>query len=94
MSWLDDSCFSQPKAVILKAMEIACANDKRKLNYITGILKNWENESLLSVEDIDAYQKKNQKSALKTKSKSKPSTTTAGRVIPDVFELDLTAGED
>ncbi|MFK9092481.1 DnaD domain protein [Bacillus salipaludis] len=47
LSWLDDSSFLQPKEIILKAMNIACANNKRKLNYIVGILKNWENESLL-----------------------------------------------
>ncbi len=60
LSWLDDSRFLQPKEVILKAMNIACANNKRKLNYIVGILKNWENESLLTVEEIDSY-RENQK---------------------------------
>ena len=53
--WLEDSHFLQPKEIILKAMKIACANNKRKLNYIVGILKNWENESLLTVEEIDSY---------------------------------------
>jgi DnaD/phage-associated family protein len=56
LAWVDDSTFIQPKQVILKAMNIACANNKRKLSYIIGILKNWENESLLTVEEIDAYQ--------------------------------------
>jgi DnaD/phage-associated family protein len=55
LSWLDDSSFLQPKDMILKAMNIACANNKRKLNYIVGILKNWQNESLLTVEEIDSY---------------------------------------
>ena len=55
LSWLDDSSFLQPKEVILKAMKIACANNKRKLNYVVGILKNWENESLLTVQEIDSY---------------------------------------
>ncbi|MGE8206824.1 DnaD domain protein [Heyndrickxia sp. NPDC080065] len=49
LSWLDDSSFLQPKKMILKAMNIACANNQRKLNDIVGILKNWENESLLTV---------------------------------------------
>lgn len=31
LSWLDDSSFLQPKEVILKAMNIACANNKRRL---------------------------------------------------------------
>jgi DnaD/phage-associated family protein len=91
LSWLDDSRFLQPKAVILKAMEIACANNKRKLNYVVGILKNWENESLLSVEEIDSYQENP-----KPESKSRISTpsSSAGRAIPGEFKLDLTAGEE
>ncbi|MFJ7728521.1 DnaD domain-containing protein [Neobacillus sp. NPDC097160] len=87
LSWLDDSSFLQPKELILKAMNIACANNKRKLNYIVGILKNWENESLLTVEEIDSYQE-NQKPVVKTRQ------STAGRDIPSRFELDLTRGEE
>jgi DnaD/phage-associated family protein len=91
LSWLDDSNFLQPKAVILKAMEIACANNKRRLNYVVGILKNWENESVLTVEEIDFYQE-NQKSV----HPSRPSTQSfpTGRAIPGEFILDLTAGEE
>lgn len=71
-------------------MNIACANNKRRLNYIVGIMKNWENESLLTVEEVDSYDE-NHKPFLK----SKPSTETytSGREIPSGFELDLTAGE-
>ncbi|MFF2447536.1 DnaD domain protein [Neobacillus sp. NPDC058068] len=75
LSWLDDSSFLQPKELILTAKNIACANNKRKLNYIVGILKNWENESLLSVEEIDSYYEK-QKPVGKTEQ------ITAGRDIP------------
>jgi DnaD/phage-associated family protein len=91
LSWLDDSNFLQPKQVILKAMNIACGNNKRKLSYIIGILKNWENESLLSVEEIDAYQENS-----KTVQNHKQSTqsNSNGRDIPNGFVLDLTAGED
>ena len=32
LAWLEDTTFLQPKAVIIKAMEIACANNKRRLN--------------------------------------------------------------
>ena len=88
LAWLDDSRFLQPKAVILKAMEIACANNKRRLNYIVGILKNWENESLLSLDDIHFYQEKQ-----KAECQSRPSFPT-GRAIPGEFKLDLTAGEE
>src|SRR5699024_5326438 len=53
LSWLDDSSFKEPSNVILKALNIACENDARRLKYTTGILKNWENESLLTVEEIE-----------------------------------------
>lgn len=88
LSWLDDSLFLQPKEMILKAMTIACANNKRKLNYIVGILKNWENESLLTVEEVDSYDEKHKQSRPLTESPP------AGRAIPREFELDLSAGED
>ena len=91
LSWLDDSSFIQPKEMILKAMNIACANNKRKLNYIVGILKNWENESLLTVEEIDSYQE-NQKFAQMHRQSTQ--SFQVGRDIPSRFELDLTAGEE
>lgn len=53
LSWLDDSSFKEPCNVILKALNIACESDARRLKYIEGILKNWENESLLTVEEIE-----------------------------------------
>ena len=56
LSWLSDSRFKSPKEIIIKAMEIACSNDKRRLNYVEGILRNWENESLLTVEEIEQHQ--------------------------------------
>ncbi|MEH7253203.1 DnaD domain protein, partial [Neobacillus niacini] len=91
LAWLDDSSFLQPKAVILKAMNIACANNKRRLNYVVGILKNWTNESLLTVEEIDAFQE-DQKSTPKFR-QSTPSFST-GRAIPDYYVSDLSDGED
>jgi DnaD/phage-associated family protein len=91
LAWLDDSSFLQPKEMILKAMNIACANNKRRLSYVVGILKNWENESLLTIEEIDSYHE-NQKHVLK-QGKSIQSFP-AGRAIPDGFELDFTAGEE
>ena len=88
LAWLDDSRFLQPKEMILKAMNIACANNKRKLNYIVGILKNWENESLLTVEEVDSEDEKKRQCKLSTEMHS------SGRAIPREFELDLSAGED
>ncbi|WP_237049357.1 phage replisome organizer N-terminal domain-containing protein [Lentibacillus amyloliquefaciens] len=63
LSWLDDSSFKQPEKMILKAMEIACANNKRQLNYIEGILRNWENQSLLTLEEIEDSKKEHKKQA-------------------------------
>jgi DnaD/phage-associated family protein len=91
LAWLNDSSFLQPKQVILKAMNIACANNKRKLNYVTGILKNWENQSLLTVEEIDSYQD-NQQPAPKHRQLNE--SHHGGRAIPKEFVLDITAGED
>ncbi|QGQ48763.1 DnaD domain protein [Metabacillus sediminilitoris] len=91
LSWLENSSFLQPKEVILKAMAIACANNKRKLNYVVGILKNWENESLLTAREIDSYHE-NQKSVPKNKHSTE--SFPAGRAIPDEVNLDLSAGED
>ncbi|MFF2447454.1 DnaD domain protein [Neobacillus sp. NPDC058068] len=91
LSWLDDSSFLQPKDVILKAMKIACANNKRRLSYVVGILKNWVNDSLLTVEEIDSFYE-SQNCAPKHRQSTEPFK--AGRDIPSGFELDLTAGEE
>lgn len=91
LAWLDDSKFLQPKAVILKAMNIACANNKRRLTYVVGILKNWENESLLSVEEIDSYIES--RKPVQNHWQSKDSFP-RGRDIPSGYDFDITAGED
>ncbi|MEH7388415.1 DnaD domain protein [Bacillus sp. JJ1521] len=87
LTWLDDSRFLNPKNVIIKALEIACANNKRRLNYVVGILRNWENESLLTVEEIDLYNE----SKMQTQS---PIALQKGRAIPGHYQFDPTAGED
>ncbi|MCC3359122.1 DnaD domain-containing protein [Bacillus sp. REN16] len=87
VAWLDDASFLNPKDVILKAMDIACANNKRRLNYVVGILKNWENESLLTVEEIELYnESKRQVQAVEPKK--------SGRAIPGHYHFDPTAGEN
>lgn len=91
LAWLEDSSFLQPKEMILKAMEIACANNKRRLNYIVAILRNWENESLLTVADVDAHQAPQQAVSM---SKQSTEIVRTGRDIPSGFQLDLTAGEE
>lgn len=91
LSWLYDSSFETPKDIILKAMEIACLSDKRQLNYVVGILRNWEKESILTVEDIDwHYDKKKQVMEQKQVAQQERVDT----YFLKEFELDLTAGED
>jgi DnaD/phage-associated family protein len=90
--WLDNSKFLQPKQVILKAMNIACANNKRMLNYVVGILKNWENQSLLTVAEIDLYHDKQKLEHKRGHSSSKPDCF--GKAIPRNTKVDITAGED
>nr|WP_302466660.1 hypothetical protein [Heyndrickxia shackletonii] len=50
-------------------------------------MKNWENESLLTVEEVDSYDE--------IQKYSKPSNVSfpAGRAIPSEFVFDPTAGE-
>ena len=50
--WLDDSSFKNPAEMILEAMNIACAGNKRTLRYVEGILKNWQNENILTLEEV------------------------------------------
>ncbi len=91
LAWLVDSSFLQPKEVILKAMNIACANNKRRLSYVMGILKNWKNESLLTVAEIDSHHESQNSVPMHRRSTESFPT---GRAIPGRFKLDLTAGEE
>ncbi|GAA0415299.1 phage replisome organizer N-terminal domain-containing protein [Virgibacillus salarius] len=59
LSWLDDSSFKKPSEMILKALEIACSVNKRRLNYVEGILRNWQNESKLSIEELEEEESNN-----------------------------------
>lgn len=58
LSWLENTRFKNPKEMILAALNIACSNNKRRLNYVEGILRNWENESLLTIEEVEHSQRK------------------------------------
>jgi len=65
LKWLDDSKFKEPSDMILKALEIASASNIRNLRYVEGILKNWENSNILTVEEIESNGKKPKKEAEK-----------------------------
>ncbi|NRG29531.1 phage replisome organizer N-terminal domain-containing protein [Bacillus circulans] len=56
--WLDSSPFKEPDKVILKALNIACERDIRKLKYVEGILRNWEKESLFTLKEIEINENK------------------------------------
>ena len=58
---------------------------------LVAILRNWENESLLTLADVDSKQ-----AVQKTAPGSRQSTeiVRSGRDIPRGFHLDLTAGEE
>ncbi|MHC0039623.1 DnaD domain protein [Pseudoneobacillus sp. C159] len=73
-------------------MNIACTNNKRMLNYVVGILRNWENQSLLTVEEIDSYHDKQKQGHKRRQPSSEPDCF--GRAIPRNTEVDMTAGED
>src|SRR5699024_10566952 len=51
--WWGDSSFKERSEVMLEALNIACEDDARRLKYAEGMLKNRENESLLTVGEID-----------------------------------------
>src|SRR5699024_6242820 len=57
LSWLDDSNFKNPSEMILKALDIASTNDRRTLAYVEGILRNWTNESILTIAEVDRRNK-------------------------------------
>src|SRR5699024_2850258 len=61
LSWLHDSYFKEPSSVILKALNIACESDARRLKYIERNHKNWENETLSTVEEIENRNRNRQK---------------------------------
>ncbi|GEM02924.1 phage replisome organizer, putative, N-terminal region [Halolactibacillus halophilus] len=65
LKWLDDSNFKEPGDMIIKALEIASASNIRNLRYVEGILKNWENSNILTVEEIESNGKKPKKEAEK-----------------------------
>src|SRR5699024_8103870 len=57
LSWLDDLNFKNPSEMILKALDIASTNDRRTLAYVEGILRNWTNESILTIAEVDRRNK-------------------------------------
>jgi DnaD/phage-associated family protein len=50
--WLEDPERAMPAEVIVRAIEIAADAGVKRLNYIEGILRNWVNDGVRTLEDI------------------------------------------
>ncbi|MBM6616973.1 DnaD domain protein [Bacillus suaedaesalsae] len=85
LMWLYDSSFVNPKEMILKALDIASSNNCRKLSYVVAILRNWENECILTLEDFKANEEQKKQSSKHDEEEA---------YVHEEFVLDITAGED
>lgn len=56
LDWLDEPKFKEPGPIILQALEIAAAANKRTLKYVEGIIKNWFNSGCTTLTDVVAKQ--------------------------------------
>ena len=54
-----------PTELVIKAMEIASENRVRKISYVEGILKRWEDEGIKTVNDYELSSKGNKKKVRK-----------------------------
>ena len=52
-SWLEDPEVNLPADVIAKAIEEAGKQGKRRIRYVEGILRNWYNDGVKTVADIE-----------------------------------------
>jgi len=57
-AWLDDKDFKEPGPIILKALEIACANNARKLKFVEGVLREWAQNGCSTMADVEEHQNK------------------------------------
>ena len=48
-------------AIVLRALEISVDNNARKYNYANSILKSWEQKRMLTVQQIEAEDKRPEK---------------------------------
>ena len=51
--WLEEPSLSKPVDVITKAIEIASEAGNRRIGYIEGILRNWHNDGVKTLADIE-----------------------------------------
>jgi len=58
-----------------KAFEIAALNNKRNYNYISGILRNWKNKGIKSIEELELHEGQRKQEVEKTEEELKQEQT-------------------
>lgn len=61
-AWLKESDRAMPAEVVVKAIEIAAQSGVRRLNYVEGILRNWVNDGVRTLEDIERAEQRKHRS--------------------------------
>jgi len=51
--WLEEPELAKPVDVVIKAIETACEAGRRRIGYIEGILRNWHNDGVKTLADIE-----------------------------------------
>ncbi|MGI6558586.1 MAG: DnaD domain-containing protein [Limnochordia bacterium] len=51
--WLEDPELAKPVEVVAKAIELASESGNRRINYVEGILRNWHNDGVRTLTDIE-----------------------------------------
>jgi DnaD/phage-associated family protein len=60
-SWLEDQERNMAAEVVTEAIKIAAAMGKRRMSYVEGILRNWRNDGVESLEDIERLESANRR---------------------------------
>lgn len=53
--WLTDGSFSEPEEITILAMKEALNNNVRRWSYVNNILRDWRDQGLKTVKDVEAY---------------------------------------
>lgn len=71
--------------LILKALEIAVLSNNRSFKYINGILRNWGDNGVKCVEDVDQLERKHR--ALKDKNRASPARPNKCETTGQEYEI-------
>lgn len=61
-SWIEEPDRAMPAEVVVKAIEIAAQSGVRRLNYVEGILRNWHNDGVRTLEDVERAERRKDRS--------------------------------